>query len=177
MRLSERILRVGLMMGLGASVYAAPIIVEAPKLNETLVTLETHIQLLRVLALEAPAHRHAPLSRRIARMSNQLQKLSDDLQVAGFDGAWYATDGRSCSDVCRAQGLRSGRSPEGAECASGENAIASAMHEVAFRYGCFPSQCRVKVRANSLSDGRFCYEPGQKRDNDRTDVTVGCFCE
>ncbi len=91
-------------------------------------------------------------------------------------GDWIQTEGGDCRQVCGQQGLTSARSREGAVCASGENRPLSAIHAgISFQYG--PRHDRGGSHSlNTFSEGRFCYQPGQKRDNDATDLTVGCFC-
>jgi hypothetical protein len=136
-------------------------------------------------------HRNAgnvprPDRRRVAaRVESTIELLQDALYElehggggggGGGFGQFYQVNGQECTQFCASQGLRLGVSPEGAQCVSGENRAASAIGQIAFVNGCWPN-CSGEAFSNAMSDGRFCYKPGQKRDNDRTDVTVGCFCE
>jgi hypothetical protein len=99
------------------------------------------------------------------------------VDTVGRDG-WFRVEGESCPEVCDALGLVSDYSPEGAMCASGEVRPESAIGIVQFTKGCWPN-CAPDapgVVVDAASVGKHCYKPGQKRDNDRTDLTVGCFC-
>jgi len=92
-------------------------------------------------------------------------------------GGWVQTDGRSkCENVCRDQGLTLGRSPEGAQCVSGEARPLSAIGKIQFVEGCWGS-CESQGLITTSVHSRSCYAPGQKKDNDRTDRIVGCFCQ
>lgn len=90
-------------------------------------------------------------------------------------GVWTTTDRSYCPTVCRNLGKTNIRSPEGAYCTSGENVLASAVPWIVYKYGCWPN-CTPTTVNNAESNNNDCYEPDQKRDNDRTDITVGCFC-
>jgi hypothetical protein len=91
-------------------------------------------------------------------------------------GYWVPTNGVSCSQVCQSKGKISGRSPEGAQCTSGENVVASALPWVSFTQGCWPN-CNVWYSNDAASVNKNCYRPTQKTDNDKTDLTMGCFCD
>jgi len=91
---------------------------------------------------------------------------------------WVRTNGVSCVTVCSQQSLVSKPSPEGAYCASGEVIPASAQGMISFPNGCSPNrQCAAQGSVNGAShQGRFCYGPRQSKNNQRTDVTMGCYC-
>lgn len=91
---------------------------------------------------------------------------------------WVQTNGLSCVSVCSQQGLLSKPSPEGAYCTSGEVVPSSARGVISFTYGCMPNKtCAAQGRVNgSQNQTRYCYGPGQSRNNQKTDITVGCFC-
>lgn len=91
---------------------------------------------------------------------------------------WVRTNGGSCVTVCSQQQLVSKPSPEGAYCASGEVIPASARGIISFSNGCSPNrQCAAQGPVNGAShQGRFCYGPNQSKNNQRTDVTMGCYC-
>ena len=92
-------------------------------------------------------------------------------------GKWVQGDGRKrCDRVCAEKGLSLGRSPEGAQCVSGEARPLSAQGKIQFKYGCW-SDCSTQGAVKTDVVGRMCYRPGQKRDHDRTDRAVGCFCQ
>ncbi len=122
------------------------------------------------------------VAERLESDAQRLQNLIYTLRKPVFPPApvagWVATNGQSCLSVCQNVGLRLGVSPEGAQCASGENRPASAIAsgQVSFVNGCFPRNCPADVKSFGVSQGAFCYAPGQKQDNDGTDVTVGCYC-
>ncbi len=90
-------------------------------------------------------------------------------------GFWVPTSSVNCSKVCVDKGKTNGRSPEGARCVSGENVVASAVPWVTFSFGCWPN-CKPNNTTDTSSYAGNCYATGQKRDNDKTDNTVGCFC-
>lgn len=121
---------------------------------------------------------------RIQNQTRQLQQIADDLYTPGPGpgpgpnpiSRWYGVNGANCRTYCQSIGMFSGLSYEGAQCASGENRPASAVGSVSFSNGCWPN-CSPQYSNNARSVGGYCYKPGQKQDNDRTDVTVGCFCQ
>jgi len=92
----------------------------------------------------------------------------------GF-GGFIQSNGGECNQVCRSAGRFSGLSREGALCASGENRPSSAFGSIQFIHGVWPNATPEPYN-NAASVGGYCYKPGQKRDYDRTDITVGCFC-
>jgi hypothetical protein len=90
-------------------------------------------------------------------------------------GRWVQTDGQSCQDVCRRQGMAAAKDPGGASCVSGEARPTSAIGQVSFVKGCWGA-CTPMGDIQTESVGPFCYHAGQKRDADKTDRTVGCYC-
>lgn len=99
-----------------------------------------------------------------------------------FAGKWYQVSGASCSTYCSGIRKTSTLSPEGSNCASGENVPASAAPIIQFG-NCWPGiynlangYCSAHGGIGSVSSGAYCYVPGQKMDNDSTDVTKGCYC-
>ena len=92
-------------------------------------------------------------------------------------GAWYNAPARECVSFCRAIASVNIPSPDGFSCTSGEERPQSAIGVVNYApTGCW-HDCRYpEGRPGATSIGHRCYAPGQKRDNDRTDTTVGCFC-
>ena len=92
-------------------------------------------------------------------------------------GAWYNAPSQECASFCRAIASVNIPSPDGFSCTSGEARPLSAIGVVNFApTGCW-HDCRYpEGRPGATSFGPRCYAPGQKRDNDRTDITVGCFC-
>jgi len=95
----------------------------------------------------------------------------------GGGGMWYNAAGQECSSFCRAIASTNVPSPDGFSCTSGEERPWSAIGVVNYApTGCW-HDCRFpEGRPGAVSVGPRCYAPGQKRDNDRTDTTVGCFC-
>jgi hypothetical protein len=113
----------------------------------------------------------------MSKLSATLMALQA-VQLVGRDG-WFLYEGESCQDVCQAIGLANVPSPEGAMCASGELRPTSAIGIVQFTKGCWGG-CSAQGPAQvsgAESVAQHCYRPGQKRDRDRTDLTVGCFCQ
>ena len=92
---------------------------------------------------------------------------------------WHNAHGQDCSTFCRGLGGVNVNSPDGFACTSGEVRPLSAI-QAGVDYsptGCW-RDCRSPMGgAGAASVGGRCYSPGQKRDNDGTDVTVGCFCD
>ncbi len=93
-----------------------------------------------------------------------------------LDGQWVPTDGKSCDSVCRSRGMAAGKDAAGASCVSGEARPASAAGLVPFSKGCWGG-CEAQGNIQTDTLGPFCYRPGQKKDADKTDMTVGCFCK
>jgi hypothetical protein len=90
---------------------------------------------------------------------------------------WYSAAGQYCPNFCTSVGGFNAPSPDGFSCVSGEVRGSSAIGEVNFSpTGCWHDCGRPEGRTGSVSVGSRCYSPGQKRDNDRTDTTLGCYC-
>lgn len=94
--------------------------------------------------------------------------------ISGRDG-WFQAVGEDCNNFCSAIGMFPGFSPEGAQCASGETVPASSLGSIDFQKGCWPN-CAPRHESTAQSDGKYCYNAGQKRDRDKTDLTMGCYC-
>ncbi len=92
------------------------------------------------------------------------------------EGGWFQADRAVCSSVCSFHGLTNGRSSDGNYCASGEQRKPSAVGRFSFLYGCWGPCSNFTPEVDAYSAGEYCYHPTQKRDNDATDRTVGCFC-
>lgn len=92
-------------------------------------------------------------------------------------GRWVQAPkvGGNCANVCRGAGLRLGRDSGGAVCASGEARPSSVIGRATFAHGCWGS-CTSMGTIPTSEQGPFCYAPGQKKDADRTDRTVACYC-
>lgn len=90
---------------------------------------------------------------------------------------WTNAVGQDCNSVCRGLGGYNVPSPDGFSCTSGEARPASAIGRINYApTGCWHNCAEPEGLPGAVSiDGR-CYSPGQKRDNDRTDTTLGCFC-
>jgi len=98
--------------------------------------------------------------------------------AVNLPGQWVQVDRKVCSTECSNRGLENRTSPEGAFCAAGENIPTSSLGShgtISYTHGCWPN-CSAHVGNTPTSVGGMCYSAGQKRDNDRTDRTVGCFC-
>ncbi|MCK5796692.1 MAG: hypothetical protein KAI47_05895 [Deltaproteobacteria bacterium] len=94
-------------------------------------------------------------------------------------GRWYLANWENCPKFCGEKGLTNAKSPEGARCMSGEVRPPSGVAQgITFKYGCWPAGCPPQsAPLLSESDGKYCYLPGQKKDWNSTDKTVGCFCQ
>lgn len=88
-------------------------------------------------------------------------------------GRWFQVNGITCGAYCNSQGLTSGQSPEGGFCVSGETRVPSAVNQgIIFNvtYG------GIYQTSDASYSGSYCYFTGQKRDNDASDITQGCYC-
>jgi hypothetical protein len=93
------------------------------------------------------------------------------------EGRWVQSDGnKDCKRVCKDAGLEQGRDAFGAECASGEARPNSAAGVIQFTRGCWGG-CQAQGNIKTDNQGPFCYQPGQKKDADKTDRAVGCYCK
>ena len=89
----------------------------------------------------------------------------------------------SCNNLCLAVGGTPGVASGGAQCLSGESRPASALTALGsgnppFHWGCWPGgSCPTANVTANTAVGVMCYASGQRRDNDTTDRTVGCYCD
>lgn len=93
-------------------------------------------------------------------------------------GAWFDAYLQDCNTFCGSIGRANVASPDGYKCTSGEERPWSAIN-AGVNYGptgCWHTCSLPEGRAGAVSVGPFCYTSGQKHDNDRTDLTVGCYC-
>ena len=92
---------------------------------------------------------------------------------------WYNAYKQHCPTFCAGLGGANVPSPDGFACTSGEERPWSAIN-AGVDYsptGCW-HDCRLPEGSpGAQSERQRCYHPNQKRDNDVTDLTVGCFCE
>ncbi len=150
----------------------------SPLITKALNELEKDANTVHRHAGSVPYHQKEEVAERVRNvidlLEDALYALEDDGPIIGF-GRWIQTNGGECNSVCASVGMRSALSREGAQCVSGENRAASAIGSISFQNGCWPN-CSGQMSSSAVSVGRMCYSPGQKRDNDRTDVTMGCFC-
>jgi hypothetical protein len=97
--------------------------------------------------------------------------------TSSSQGRWIQANATPCENVCRQHSLRSGVSSDGARCTSGEARPRSAVGTISYTHGCWKDCTPWIGMVPSQSVGAHCYAEGQTRDADRTDLTVGCFCE
>jgi hypothetical protein len=85
---------------------------------------------------------------------------------------WVQKTGASCTATCSALGKTLGPDPNynNAICAAGEQQVLG--RGLSYTYGTWGSG----EAQNNAEYGAFCYAPGQKKDNDGTDRTIGCNC-
>jgi len=110
--------------------------------------------------------------------ATDLQPVMLDLTTVtdGAGSQWYQVNQASCPTYCSGIGKTNGAEPEGAHCMSGEVRSASGIAQgINFTWGCWPS-CAPQGLHKAQSQGGYCYKPKQKKDNDPTDRTVGCYC-
>lgn len=92
-------------------------------------------------------------------------------------GRWVQVDGAECVSHCASLGMTNVPSVEGASCTSGENIPQSALDAGITYNKCYPN-CSAHLAGQSpKSVGGRCYADGQKRDDDASDRTRGCFCK
>ncbi len=90
---------------------------------------------------------------------------------------WYNAPGWDCPTFCAARQAVNIPSPDGFSCTSGEERPWSAIGVVDYsRTGCWHNCASPEGIPGAMSAGPRCYAPGQKRDNDSTDTTLGCYC-
>lgn len=93
------------------------------------------------------------------------------------EGRWIQSVGvQNCQQTCKGKGLKMSRDSFGAECTSGEARPNSAAGQVQFTHGCWGG-CAAQGNIKTDALGPFCYQPGQKKDADKSDRIVGCFCK
>jgi len=84
---------------------------------------------------------------------------------------WVSTNGGQCGNVCSQAGMASVPYADGNYCASGE--VRPAGASISYIHGTWGSGTQFR---NAQSVNGYCYGASQKRDNDRTDITVACYC-
>ena len=79
---------------------------------------------------------------------------------------------KSCSQICSEAGMVLASDPafNDSVCASGERQVPGTG--ISYIYGTW----RNGIANQTFEVGRHCYAPGQHRDRDATDLTVGCSC-
>jgi hypothetical protein len=115
---------------------------------------------------------------------SQAQGTSPSIQVRCKIGVarpgqagWLTAVGVDCRSFCAARQTVNVPSPDGFSCTSGEARPWSAIGVVNYaRTGCWHNCAYPEGSPGAVSVGGLCYSPGQKRDNDTTDITVGCYC-
>ena len=112
----------------------------------------------------------ADAAERVEDLRARLKAVEDQL---GPPGKWYQANLQECTAFCKGKGLKSKKSKENAQCASGENRFDSATGKIVYTYGTWGG---MRQSFKTQSEGIFCYGPNQKKDFDLTDRTVACFC-
>ncbi len=162
------------MCGVSA-VIAEPIIVDADP--QALVRMiEDNTMILDATAEDVHGFQRRRLADKIDRVAEKLSRIADRLSHdgGGDDCGWFQANAMECVSFCRSRGMINALSPEGAQCVSGESQALSAVGKIVYTYGTWGGGPQASI--SSQSNGAYCYRPGQKKDNDRTDITVGCFC-
>ena len=118
----------------------------------------------------------APPNQQAAQVPSVTVSCTAIIERTG-SGGWYNAPWQECSSYCRAIAAVNVPSPDGFSCTSGEERPRSAIGVINYApTGCWHNCRSPEGRRGAISVGHRCYAPGQKRDNDRTDTTVGCFC-
>ncbi len=91
---------------------------------------------------------------------------------------WHNAYKQHCPTFCAGLGGVNVPSPDGFACTSGEERPWSAINAPVdySPTGCWHNCKRPEGPPGARSESFRCYHPTQKRDHDRTDTTVGCFC-
>ena len=91
---------------------------------------------------------------------------------------WVGTNGGNCITLCSQQNLISKPSPEGAYCSSGEVIPNSARGVINYARGCRPNRSCIAQGPvkGATSQAQFCYGPGQVKNREASDITMGCYC-
>lgn len=165
----------GMFVGLFAmAAFAEPHGLDRFNARQTLQILENQTNLLETNVDDISNAERSFAKRRVDRVIQQLERVSDELARPGaLRPGWFQADGQECVSFCRNLGMFNENSPDGAQCTSGENQVGSATGRIVYTYGTWGS---VAPTVPARSSGAYCYKPGQKQDNDRSDITVGCFC-
>ena len=155
--------------------YADAVIIDASP-QALIRMMEDTTEILAATADQIPRPQKRRVAQQLERVIDRLERIADELARDGGQtfGNWFQANNQECVSFCRAQGMTNAFSPEGALCVSGEAQARSAVGKIAYSYGTWGGGPQPALA--SQSSGGYCYTPGQKRDNDRTDRTVGCFC-
>jgi len=116
-------------------------------------------------------------------------RVSDELYVTGGSdvaigpACWVGLKKAvpsTCSQICGAVGGVPFANKYGTRCVSGETRAPDAMTALGskkppFWWGCWKG-CAPKANKITYTTGPYCYEFGQKTDDDSTDRSVGCYC-
>ena len=85
---------------------------------------------------------------------------------------WHQANRQDCNSFCSKRGRVNTADPvTGAKCTSGERRFNGIG--ISYVYGTWGG---TRTTSSTFSVGEYCYSSDQKRDSDRTDRTVGCFC-
>jgi hypothetical protein len=114
----------------------------------------------------------------VTNSDGQSSSLSSSTYFEAVAPRWVGTNGGNCITLCSQQNLISKPSPEGAYCSSGEVIPNSARGVVNYARGCRPNRtCLAQGRVNgATSQAQFCYGPGQAKNREASDITMGCYC-
>lgn len=172
--LKYRFIAVGLTtLFLSSLVYAKPL---PPQVQRALSQIEDSTLVLKRNAEHLGDGQSNRVLIRLRGVRASIKQIIDDLKAPSTpQGQWFSAIGQQCNTFCARVGLRSTVSADGAQCASGEIRPFSAAGKINYAYGCWKG-CAPQANTQSVSIGQFCYSPSSKHDNDRTDITVGCYC-
>ncbi len=104
-------------------------------------------------------------------------EIEEDLE-ATIEGGWFNAYTQECDAFCSGIGKANVASLAGYKCASVEARLQASIGILNFSgaSGCWHS-CSAPEGRPASSGGIWCWASGQKRDYDRTDKTVGCYCK
>jgi hypothetical protein len=140
--------------------------------QNALVQIATEVPSLDENQREVLRNKLSSLRQKINATKSKVNSLRPPQGANG----WYQAYGDSCQNLCALAGKVSAASSDGAVCTSGEARPQSAASNISYVSGCWPN-CSPEPSITTFEYGIFCYKPGQKKDGDYTDLTVGCFCK
>ncbi len=114
--------------------------------------------------------------------NNDDDKIDALVEDSDPKGVWIEAWSQNCATVCSSRSMVNVKDSKNHACTSGERRSKDAIKQLGagiFKEGCWNIDCVLSGDSSKPLDasGNYCYSPGQKRDNDKTDITAACYCE